>query len=88
LDLACSWAFKDIRRKLSGVHSNVEFLDEILDSAVDARGVDLLIETIKKRLNNDNLCVYAISHRSETLKHITGDIINLEKENGITRRIK
>jgi DNA repair exonuclease SbcCD ATPase subunit len=87
VDLACAWAFKDIRRKISGVRSNIEFLDEILDSAVDSRGVDLLIETIKKRIDRDKLSVYAISHRNETLKHITNEIINLEKENGITRRV-
>ena len=31
--------------------------------------------------------VYAISHRKETLKHVDGEIVNLEKENGVTKRI-
>ena len=32
--------------------------------------------------------VYAISHRKETAKHVDGEIIALQKENNITRRIK
>ena len=86
IDLACAWAFKDIKKKISGVSSNVEFFDEIFDSAFDERGLDLLIDVIKKRLD-DNISIYAISHRKETLKHIDGEIIMLEKENGVTKRI-
>ena len=87
VDIACAWAFKDIKRKISGISSNVEFLDEILDSAFDERGVDLLIEVIKERIEANSMSCYTISHRKETLKHIDGEIVNLEKENGITRRI-
>jgi Fe-S cluster assembly ATPase SufC len=87
VDLACAWAFKDIKRKISGVSSNVEFLDEIFDSAFDERGLDLLIEVLKERIEHSNLSCYAISHRKETLKHVDGEIVELEKENKITRRI-
>ena len=87
IDLACAWAFKDIKKKISGTSSNVEFLDEILDSAFDERGLDLLIEVIKDRIEKDKLSCYAISHRKETIKHIDGETVNLEKENKITRRV-
>lgn len=87
VDLACAWAFKDLKRKISGVSSNVEFLDELLDNALDERGYDLLIELIKSRIDKNNLSVYAISHRKEILKHVDGGVIELEKEGGITRRI-
>jgi hypothetical protein len=50
--------------------------------------IDLLIELVKKRTEENGLCVYAISHRKEMVKHITiGEIIKLEKENGITSRV-
>jgi len=88
VDLACAWAFKDIKRKISGTSSNVEFLDEIFDSAFDERGLDLLIQVLKDRIEDNNLSCYAISHRKETLKHVDGEIVNIEKENGITTRIK
>lgn len=86
VDLACAWSFKDIKRKIAGVSSNVEFLDEIFDSAFDERGMDLLIEVLKERIEKNNMSCYSISHRKETMKHIDGEIVNLEKENGITRR--
>lgn len=87
VDLACAWAFKDMKRKISGISSNVEFCDEIFDSAFDERGLDLLIEVLKTRIDKYNMSIYAISHRKETLKHIDGEIVMLEKENGITRRV-
>jgi DNA repair exonuclease SbcCD ATPase subunit len=87
VDLACAWAFKDTKRKISGVTSNVEFLDEIFDSAFDERGLDLFIELLKERIHKEKLSCYAISHRKETLKHIDGEIIVLEKENSVTRRV-
>lgn len=87
VDLACAWAFKDIKQKISGVSSNVEFMDEIFDSAFDERGLDLLIEILKVRIDKNKLSCYAISHRKETLKHVDGEIVTIEKENGITRRI-
>lgn len=87
VDIACAWAFKDIKKKISGISSNVEFLDELLDSAVDERGVDLLIEVLKERIDKNSLSCYVISHRKETLKHITGEIVELKKENSITTRI-
>lgn len=88
VDLACAWAFKDIKRKISGISSNVEFCDEIFDSAFDERGLDLLIDVLKARIEKYNMSIYAISHRKETMKHIDGEIVALEKENGVTRRVK
>ena len=88
VDFACAWAFKDLKRKISGVSSNVEFHDEIYDTTLCTHGVDLLIEVVKDRIQKDNLSVYAISHRSELMKHLNeGEIIQLEMENGLTRRV-
>lgn len=87
VDLACAWAFKDLKRKISGVSSNVEWIDEVFDSAFDERGFDLLVELMKQRIDKNSLSVYAISHRKEMEKHVTGEIIFLEKEMGVTRRL-
>jgi len=88
VDLACAWAFKDLKRMISGISSNIEFMDEVFDAAFDERGYDLLIDAMKARIDKNNLSVYAISHRKEIEKHITGEVIYLEKENGITKRTK
>jgi DNA repair exonuclease SbcCD ATPase subunit len=87
VDIACAWAFKDIKRKISGVSSNIEFFDEIFDAAFDPVGFDKLIDVLKDRIEKYNLSCYAISHRQETLKHIDGETVSLEKENKITRRV-
>ncbi len=88
VDIACVLSFSDMRRKISGIASNLEFYDEIFDSAFDERGLDLLIEVLKNRITKNNMSVYAISHRKETIKHVDGEVISLQKENNITRRIK
>jgi DNA repair exonuclease SbcCD ATPase subunit len=88
VDLACAWAFKDLKRKISGISANVEFCDEIFDSAFDERGLDLLIDVLKDRIEKQGMSIYAISHRKETVKHIDGEIVYLEKENRTTKRIK
>jgi DNA repair exonuclease SbcCD ATPase subunit len=87
IDIACAWAFKDIKRKISGVSNNVEFLDEFMDKSLDVVGLERLIEVLKDRISKNNMSVYTISHRVETLKHIDSETVMLEKENGITRRI-
>lgn len=87
VDIACAWAFKDIKKKISGVSSNIEFFDEIFDAAFDPVGFDKLIDVLKDRIEKYNLSCYAISHRQETLKHIDGETVSLEKENKITRRV-
>jgi hypothetical protein len=87
VDLACAWAFKDLKRKISGVSSNVEFGDEFFDSAFDGHGFDLLVQLVKQRIDKHNLSFYAISHRKEIEKHINGETVFLEKEGGVTRRI-
>ena len=88
VDIACVLSFSDMRRKISGVSSDLEFYDEVFDGCFDERGLDLLIEVLKSRISKNNMSVYAISHRKETAKHVDGEIIALQKENNITRRIK
>ena len=87
VDIACAWAFKDIKRKVSSVTSNVEFIDELLDNAFDSHGLDLLIEVLKDRIEKQGISCYVISHRKETEKHIDGEIVELIKENRVTKRI-
>lgn len=87
VDVACVLSFSDMRKKISGNVSNLEFYDEIFDSAFDERGLDLLIEVLKARIQKNNTSVYAISHRKETMKHVDGEVVALQKENSITRRV-
>lgn len=87
IDLACLFAFMDIRRLQGDVAFNFSIYDELFDSSLDERGVDLVTEILKERVEKYNECIMVISHRKESIKNATGEIIFLEKKNGITSRI-
>ena len=78
----------DLRRLQGGVQYNLSIYDELFDSCVDAKGLDLVLNVLKERIQKYNECVMIISHRKESIKAVTGDIVFLEKQNGITRRVE
>ena len=87
IDLACLFSFMDMRKAQGDVYYNISFYDELFDSSLDEKGVDLVLEILNERVEKYNECVMVISHRKESIKSANGDIIFLEKHNGITRRI-
>lgn len=92
IDLACLFAFMDIRRLQGNVAYNFSVYDELLDSSLDERGVDLVLGILKERAEKYNECIIIISHRKESVKigsHYKnpGEVIFLEKTKGITRRV-
>ena len=87
IDLACLFSFMDIRKSQGDVHYNISIYDELFDSSLDEKGVELVLEILKERCEKYNECIFIISHRKESIKCATGDVIFLEKHNGITRRI-
>ena len=88
IDLACLFAFSDIRRLQGGVSYNIAIYDELFDSSFDQKGIELITEILKERVESLDECTIVISHRTESLKAVTGDVIFLEKQNGITRRVE
>lgn len=88
IDLACLFAFMDIRRLQGEVAFNFSMYDELFDSSLDERGVELVIEILKERIENHNECAIVISHRKESTKLATGEVIFLEKQNGVTTRVE
>ena len=88
IDLACLFSFMDMRKAQGDVHYNISFYDELFDSSLDEKGVDLVLEILNERVTTNNECVFVISHRKESIKSATGDIIFLEKHNGITKRVE
>jgi DNA repair exonuclease SbcCD ATPase subunit len=87
IDLSCLFTFMDIRRLQGDVSFNFSIYDELFDSSLDEKGVELVISILKERVEKYNECIMVISHRKESIKAATGDIIFLEKNNGITRRV-
>lgn len=88
VDLGCLFAFSDIKRMQGGVSYNVTMYDELFDSSLDETGVNLVIDILNERVDQNNECVMIISHRKEAIKAVTGDIVFLEKRNDITKRVE
>jgi DNA repair exonuclease SbcCD ATPase subunit len=87
IDLACLFAFMDMRKAQGDVYYNISIYDELFDSSLDEKGVEIVLNILKERCDKYNECVLVISHRKESIKAATGDIIYLEKKNGITRKV-
>lgn len=87
IDLACLFAFSDMRRMQGGVSYNIAIYDELFDSSFDEKGIDLITNILKSRVEALQECSIVISHRKESIKEVTGDIIYLVKEKGITKRV-
>ena len=78
----------DIRRLQGDVAFNFSIYDELFDCSLDERGVDLVTDILKERIEKYKECIMVISHRKESAKAATGEIIFLEKKNGITTRVE
>ncbi len=87
IDLACLFTFADIRRMQGGVKYNIAIYDELFDSSFDEKGIELITQILQDRVEELDECSIVISHRKESIKAVTGEVIWLEKENGITHRI-
>ena len=76
-----------MRRLQGDVAYNLLMFDELLDSSLDEKGVELVLNILKDRIEKHNENIYVISHRKESVKAATGEVIVLEKKNGITTRV-
>jgi len=87
IDIACMFAFSDIKRTQGGVKYNVTFYDELFDTSFDEKGIELVVNVLKERVEKYNEGCYIVSHRKESIKNVTGEVIFIEKSNDITRRV-
>lgn len=89
IDLACLFTFADARRMQGNVAYNVSFFDELYDSSLDSKGVELVNRILSDRVEQNKECIFVITHRPEAIKTISENtsMIYLQKENGITTRV-
>ena len=82
LILGLSWAFRDVYESLN--HPiNLLFIDEMIDSGMDANGVDNALGILKKMSREQNKNIFLISHRDELVGRVN-NILQVVKENGFT----
>lgn len=87
LDLACIWAFRDILKLQGSVSYNVAFYDEILDSSMDSKNSEIVCNILNEFGSKEKQAIYLISHKADFIKAVSGEIIRLQKQNGITKRV-
>jgi len=82
LILSMSWAFRDVWENL--YHPiNLLFIDELVDSGMDASGVESSIAVLKKMTRERNKNVFLISHRDDLTSRVN-HVLKVIKENGFT----
>jgi len=82
LILSMSWAFRDVWENL--YHSiNLLFIDELVDSGMDASGVESSIAVLKRMTRERNKNVFLISHRDDLTSRVN-HVLRVIKENGFT----
>ena len=84
IDLASLFAFLDIRRMQGDVHFSTIFYDELLDSSLDDKGVELVLKVLRERMEKYKENCYIITHRGTTVLDKADSITMLEKKNGFT----
>lgn len=82
LILSLSWAFRDVYESLYQM-INVIFIDELIDSGMDASGVESSMAILKKMAREHNKSVWLVSHKDE-LSGRVNNIMTVTKENGFT----
>ena len=84
IDLACLFSFLDIRRMQGDVHFSTIFYDELLDSSLDDKGVELVLDVLRERSLKHNENCYIITHRGTTITEKIDNTVFLEKRNNFT----
>ena len=82
LILSLSWAFRDVWENLYQA-INLLFIDELVDSGMDASGVESSIAVLKKMTRERNKNVFLISHRDDLTSRVN-HVLRVVKENGFT----
>lgn len=82
LILSLSWAFRDVWENLYQ-SINLLFIDELVDSGMDASGVESSIAVLKKMTRERQKNVFLISHRDDLTNRVN-HVLKVIKENGFT----
>lgn len=82
LILSLSWAFRDVWESLYQP-INLLFIDELVDSGMDASGVENALAILKKMSRENNKSIWLVSHKDELAGRVN-NILTVVKENGFT----
>ena len=82
LILSLSFSFRDVYESLN-TSISLLFIDELIDSGLDAAGVESSLAVLKKMVRESQRNVFLISHRDELIGRV-GSVMRVIKEGGFT----
>lgn len=82
LILGLSWSFRDVWESLYQ-QINLLFIDELIDSGMDANGVENSLGILKKMGRERDKNIFLISHKDELIGRVN-NVLKVIKENGFT----
>ena len=82
LILSLSWAFRDVWESLYQP-VNLLFIDELVDSGMDASGVESALAVLKRMSRESHKSIWLVSHKDELAGRVN-NILTVVKENGFT----
>lgn len=82
LILSLSWSFRDVWESLYKP-INLLFIDELIDSGLDASGVESSLAILKYMTRRLKKSIWLISHKDELTTRVN-DVLYVVKENGFT----
>ena len=85
IDLACLFAFSDIRRMQGDVNFSTVFYDELLDSSLDDKGICLTVNVLRDRYTENKESCYIITHRGTWVTTKAEHVIHVVKRNGVSQ---
>lgn len=83
VDLALSFAWRNVAKAKGSVHTNLLILDEVLDANLDDSGTAASLEIVND-ISQDNTNIFIVSHKSNLEEHVRS-VLALEKVQGFTR---
>ena len=85
IDLAILFMFQDVLRIQTGTTFSLSIYDELLDSAIDDKGITKITGILKDRVEKYNESIYIVSHSKLASQFGIDQTIELEKINGCTK---
>ena len=85
LMIAACFAFRDFMHIRNNFSSNILILDEFIDGAIDSAAIESILEILKDFSQIWNQNIFVISHRKEVNNDVFDNIIQVVKENNISK---
>jgi ABC-type Mn2+/Zn2+ transport system ATPase subunit len=84
IDIAILFMFQDMLRMQTGIAFNLNVFDELLDSALDEKGIHKILELLRERTQKYNEAIYIVSHNKSAANSGFDNTLLLEKKDGVT----